>query len=328
MNIVIISDFNIAGQCTALMKAINEHSEHKARCIILNDDHFAYDYDILLSKDTLEEAQYLCNEWANFYHFGSYLFNFPGVDFNKLIDKNCCIKYYGSYLRDNYQRCQEFHFKTGIAAITGTDFTITGRLPNSYYHLGSYFVKYGNMPLAEIPHCEMYYGNETFRVCAGSAGHPNKGYSILQQAIKELQAEGHDIELDLISGISNKEALERKRLAHACFCSLNGGWGISGVESMFLGQPTLTLLDPFVLSLYPDQPSIIVTKDNLKQKIALLEGHPEIWSDKSRQSKNFALNNFQWGIIIPKYLYLIDLIMNRDKYLLGGNAPQFIYKGE
>lgn len=334
MNYLIISDFNIAGQCTALMRAINKYTDDQARCIIAYDDHFAYDRDILLNKETLEEAAYLANEWADFFHFGSYIFNFPGVDFNQLVtNRNSCIKYYGSYLRDNGQKCRDFHQRTGIAAITGTDFTITGLLPESYYHLNSYFVKFGDMELDQIPKCNPYLGSGTFRICAGSAGHPNKGYQVLCDVMNELDKEGYDIDLDFIHGISNEEALERKKKAHACFCSLNGGWGISGVESMFMGQPTLTALDPFILSLFPDQPSIIVNKEILKDQILNLMGEgkegPTIrqveWRGRSVISRNFAIQNFQWKDIVERYMYLFDLIQHKDEYLKGGRIPDKIY---
>lgn len=323
MNILVISDFNIGGQCTALAKAINQHTNHQARCIIAYDDHFAYDRDIILTKDNLSEAADLANSWADFYHFGSYIFNWPGVDFNKLIKKtNCCIKYYGSYLRENPQRCRNFHERSGIAAITGTDFTITGLLPNSYYHLGSYFTEYGNTMIDSIPRCREWWDDGgIFRICAGSAGHPMKGYSILEQSVNELKAQGYNIELDIISGVSNKECLGRKLECHACFCSLSGGWGISGVESMFMGQPTLTLLDPFVLSLYPDQPSVIVDRDNLKEKIVDLMDYRE-WGKRSFQSFEFATGHFMWFDIAQRYIHLIDLIRHRDEYLAGGKKAE------
>lgn len=325
MKILVISDFNIGGQCTALAKAINTYTNHEARCIIANDDSFAYDSDILLSRDGTEEAAKLANEWADFYHFGSYIFNWPGVDFNNLVKKrNCCIKYYGSYLRDNGQRCREFHERTGIAAITGTDFTITGLLGQSFYHLGSYFVKYGKLG-GTIPYCDEYIpGEGPLRICAGSAGHPNKGYGVLVDTINTMIKDGYPVELDMISGVSNSECLERKLRAHATFCSFNGGWGISGIESMFMGHVVLTTLDPFVLSLYPDQPALLVDKHILAAQIEkLIKGN--IWERLSRRSREFAILNFRWELLIAKYMYVIDLIQNYDAYLKGGRLPDAVY---
>jgi hypothetical protein len=327
MNILIISDFNIGGQPTMLMRAINKYTPHKARCIIAYDDSFAYDYDILLSKDTLEEAASLAMSWADFYHFGSYIFNFPGVNFNTLVTpKNSCIKYYGSYLRDNGPKCREFHTKSGIAAITGTDWTITGQLDQSFYHLNSYFTKFGNEDDDNIPWCDRYVPEDgPLRICAGSAGHPNKGYNVLVNVINELVREGHSVELDIITGLSNQECLQRKINSHVTFCSLHGGWGISGVESMFLGHVTLTCLDPFVLSLFPDQPSLLVDKDTLKQQILSLIENPQSWERRSMESRKFACQHFKWELIVAKYMYMIDLIMHHAEYAAGGRLPDCIY---
>ena len=51
MNICIVCDYNIAGQLTRLMRAINKYSPHKARCIILRDDYMSYDRDVILIKE-------------------------------------------------------------------------------------------------------------------------------------------------------------------------------------------------------------------------------------------------------------------------------------
>jgi len=58
MNLAIVSDFNIGGQPTALWRAINKYTDHKARCIIAQDDGFQYDKDIILNTlEAKEEAE-------------------------------------------------------------------------------------------------------------------------------------------------------------------------------------------------------------------------------------------------------------------------------
>ena len=286
MNILIISDYNIAGQPTALMRAINKHTPHSARCIITNDDQFQYDYDILMTQANMQEATDLVHNWAEFYHFGSFIFNWPNVDFNKILGtRNCCIKYYGTFLRQDGARIRDYHRKTGIAAITGNDFTITGLLDGSYYHINSYFTAYSDLPRKEIPFCRPFDG-EVLKICAGSAGNPIKRYDLFVEAVNELNKEGFDVELDLISGVSNKEALERKLDCQATFTSLHGGWGISGVESMFMGHAVLACLDPFVLSMFPDQPALLVnSKEMIKERIKALF-YPGVWTGISKRSRS------------------------------------------
>ncbi|MDD4931649.1 MAG: hypothetical protein PHG66_05920 [Candidatus Colwellbacteria bacterium] len=326
MKILIISDFNIGGQPTMLMRAINKYTEHEARCIIAYDDSFVYDYDILLNKDNLAEAAALANDWADFYHFGSYVFNFPGVDFNKLVRKdNSCIKYYGSYLRDNGERCREYHKQTGIAAITGTDWTITGLLPNSYYHLSSYFTKFGDMAEKDIPICDEYLIDEMpLRIAISSAGHPNKGYQVLVDVINQLRRENYGIELDIITGVSNYECLARKQKCHVTFSSLGGGWGISGIESMYLGHVVLTNLDSFILSLHHDQPALLVDKDTLRDVIVNLALTRGATQRLGKYSREWALKTFSWEAIVEKYMYLLDHIRFQSEYLKGGTMSHLV----
>jgi hypothetical protein len=329
MKIAIISDWNIAGQLTALMRAINKYDTgHEARCIIAHDDDFQYDKDIILSEQTMEEASRIVNE-ADFFFFGRGIFNWNGINFNKLLTPhNCCIKYFGSELRNDPVSKRKYHDSVAIQAITGTDWSITGLLPNSIYHLGSYFTALGDCVLVDdLPQSNVWMGQggAPLKICAGSAGSPMKGYDFLAQTIEELKAEGLKIELQIMAGMSNKQCLESKRQAQITFTSLHGAWGISGIESMLLGHTVLSCLDPWIMTFYPENPTVIICRENLKSKIKELYQNPGMIYSIGQASKRFALANFNTRIILKKYLYLFDLIMHREEYLKGGKNPETIY---
>lgn len=332
MKIAIISDFNIAGQPTALMRAINKYTNHEARCIIAHNDHFQYDEDIVLDKG--EKSLVEATEWVkqcDFFHFGRGIFSWHGMDWNELnllTKENCIIKYYGSELRNNAERILDFHCRTGIAAITGTDWSITGLLPIGFYHLGSYFTKFGDMEVENLPML-LSKDDNTFknRVCAGSAGSPMKGYDYLAHMIKELQVdECRSIDLDVIAGLDNAACLERKRHSNITFTSLHGAWGISGVESMFMGHIVLSCMDSWIMSLYPDTPTIVINKKNLKDKLReICMMHDDDFYELQTVTRDFAVRNFSTKTILKRYLYLFDLVMNRAKYLKGYCNPTEIY---
>lgn len=326
MRIAIISDFNIAGQPTALWRAINKYTKHEARCIIANDDHFHYDADIILnSPEAKAEAAEFCKT-ADFFHFGRAIFNWPGIDFNELLTpSNCCIKYYGSELRNNAEYIRDFHARTDIAAITGTDWSISGLLPGAFYHLGSYFLKYGDMNWYDLPQAITYSRGDVLKICAGSAGSPMKGYDVLEKAVSELKEEGLPVELTILSGMSNEECLKRKIWAHVTFTSLHGAWGISGVESLFLGHAVMSCLDPWFMTFYPNNPTVIINRENLKEKIRWMIENPERTKEIQLLSRAFAVFTFDTKTILKRYLYLIDLIRHRGELLAGGRNPETIY---
>ena len=329
MNIAIISDYNIGGIPVYLMRAINKYTDHKARCIIGHDDSFAYDRDIILGSDQANEEAADWVKRCEFFHFGRGIFNWPGVIWNNKIlnRRNCCVEYYGSELRNSQGAIAEHHKKTGVWGITGTDWTITGLLPGSFYHLGQYLTRFGDMFERDVPlsMASSYMDGEIFRIATSSAGSPLKGYELLWSAIDDLKKEGVRVEAVPLTQMSNMEVLEKKLSCHATFTSIHGGWGMSGAESMFMGHIIFASLDSWTLSLYPDNPVVIVTKDTLKEKIRRMARNPGQVRIQSEETRSFALHNFRTTTILKRYLYLWDVIMNHERILEGGYVPKNIY---
>ena len=129
----------------------------------------------------------------------------------------------------------------------------------------------------------------TFKIATSSAGSPLKGYDVLGVIVNELKEEGLPVEVVSLTEMNNAQVLEKKLDCHATFTSIHGGWGMSGVESMFLGHPILCSLDPWVMSLFPNNPTVVINRANLKQSIkdmvnmprltqAIGEGKQEAWN--------------------------------------------------
>ncbi len=319
--ILIASDFNIAGQFTYLMRAINKYSPYRARCVIWHDDHFQFDKDIILGEtgQVNKEANQLAHE-ADFFIFGRYIFNFPGVNFanDGLISRdNTFVRYHGSFLRENGRELRQYHLDNDVVAVAGCDWTATGRLAGCFYHIGSYFNDYSDMCIRDVSYCPSYKPGETFLINAGSAGHPSKGYDFLQETIKKLQKDGHKIELKLYTNLSHEDFMIEKAKCNATFSGLSAGWGASGIEGMWLGQAVLCGVDPWLMTLYPDAPIIPVDKGNLeKELIMLMEDEGKV-SKLGWEAREWVSRTFSTKRILKQYLYLIDLIRHRDKYMEG-----------
>lgn len=330
MKIAILSDFNIAGQPTHLMRAINKYSPHKARTIIWKDDYMAYDYDVLLSgpdgktrPEAIEEATAIVKE-ADFFHFGRIIFRWPGIEWEKILNpRNCVMKYYGSELRDNGPVIRQWHEATKVKAITSTDWTMSSQLPG-FFHLGSYFTRFGDMDPEEIPWVKQDVEEVVIAMGSGTTG--IKRYDVAMNAIKAIQAEGMKVRPLVIRNEPNRKAVEMKSKAQICFTSLHQGWGVSGIESMWMGQPVLCALDPFILSLYPDQTAVIVDEKTLKARLKTLVLSPGLRDQLAYGGRDFVETHFRTTDILRRYLYIIDLIMKADLYAGGNCAVPRLYQ--
>jgi hypothetical protein len=87
----------------------------------------------------------------------------------------------------------------------------------------------------------------------------------------------------------------------------------------------MSCIDPWIMSLYPFNPTVIIDRENVKEVLKdLCEGWPGRIVN-GYLSRDFAIQNFSTKIILKKHLYLFDLIMNREAYMAGGSRIKIIY---
>jgi len=330
INILLISDYNIGGQYTYLMRAINKYSPHKARAIIWHDDQFSYDHDVLI--DNIENQDFselveLVKE-ADFFVFGRYIFGWSGVDFKEILNpKNCLVRYHGSFLRDAEPgKLSQMHLETGMHAMTALDWSMYAKLAGSFYHIQPFMSGLGDMD--DSPSCiaRDYMEGDTLKIIAGSGGSPNKGYDIMRQVVEDLKGEGYKVELFTYTNLTNEEFIDTKLDCHLCFTSLcGGGWGLSGVESMLIDQPVLCNVTPFLLSIYPDLPCILVDRETLIYEVReILEGNVDL-GDLGDLHYTFARAHFNTKKLLAQFLYIIDTLRGADEYEMGNSLLPTIY---
>lgn len=312
MRILIVSDFNIAGQCTALMRALNKYTNHMARCIICQDDYLSYDRDVLirdgqgaLSQEALTEACALIPK-ADFFHFGRGIFDFPGIDWNQYLSpQNCVIQYYGSELRDNGQAVADFHAKTNFQAITAVDLTMYRLLPASYYHIQPYMLEMDKLPQAN------WEDLNSLRLChaPSSANYRAlKRTDLILETMKGLSDAQPKVESVLIEGVDNKTCLEMKSRCHVHIVSLIPGFGLNTIESAAMGLVPITGFDNFSRLLYPDAPVVGANATNLRAVLQKLIADPARAKVIGMACREWARREFNAPALIKKYWYLYDLI--------------------
>ncbi len=312
MRILVIADFNIAGQLTGLMRALNKYTNHMARCVIFQDDYLAYDKDLLIadqqgnvSKADLEEAAALIKQ-ADFFHCGRQLLDIPGIEWNRYLSpRNTVFQYYGSELRNNGPAVAKFHAQTGFTALTACDYTMYRLLPNSFYHMQPYILDMDDLPIAKMDL------SGKLRVCHAPSGENYRNIKrsdLIMEVMHRLAREDRKIESVEIAGMTNGECLSLKATCHLHIVSLLFTFGLNTIESAAQGLVPITPLDNFTMLLYPDTPVVHATPSTLYDVAGRLLNDPVRMKELGQECRSWARREFDAKTIVQKYWYLYDLI--------------------
>ena len=322
MNIVICSDYDIAGNLTMLARLINEYTIHKARCIIIVGDYLNYDTDIVLVKDAttkiadpkaIKAAQDVVKK-GDFFHIGRQPINFGDVKFENILNsKNCVIQYYGSYLRNNRPQIKNMHEQTGIKGISWVDATMLENAGPMFYHFPDMFDVDKVCPWHEISFSNILDSNTPIKIVHSPTNRAFKKTDLFLSIIDDLQKD-YPIELILLEGLSNKECLVQKQQAHMLFDQISvGRFALSAIESMAMEQIVLCSVSNLVMSCYPDNPVVSVTEKTLKDVIVyFLENRSEILSI-GKKGRMWVRQNCDPIKAVDQYIWLYDYIINGNR---------------
>lgn len=312
LRILLISDFNIAGQYTGLMRAINKYSSHMARCVIFNDDFLSYDKDVLINdgqgnetKTGMREAAKLIRG-ADFFHIGRQLTPVTGIKWEKYISPhNTIFQYHGSHLRQNGKAIAEFHARYGFDAITCIDWTIYRHLKSSFYHMHPCIIELDDLPTRERD----FTGN--IRICHAPSGENYrriKRSDVIIDVMDRMVNENDHVEKVIIENVPNRECLERKSDCHIHIVSLMYAFGLNAIESAAMGVIPITGLDNFTRFIFHDTPVLHATVDSAYDVTKKLLSDKSRMKDLSESCKRWARANFDARVVAKKYTYLYDLI--------------------
>ncbi|MCF7809875.1 glycosyltransferase [bacterium] len=118
-----------------------------------------------------------------------------------------------------------------------------------------------------------------------------KGSDSIEKVVKEIQND-YNIEWMMIENVGHREALEMKAECDIFIDQITdkGGWGYgaSSVESLAMGIPTLTMINPKVAEFLSDNPLIAVTPETLKSELIGLLENRESWRTISNYSREWV----------------------------------------
>lgn len=122
--------------------------------------------------------------------------------------------------------------------------------------------------------------------------HPQfKGSRFLFECVRELKAEGYPVELDVVTGVSNEEAMEIYKGADIVADQFLIGWhGNFAVEGMALGKPVVAFIRK--PDLYLPQgvrcPIVSADPDSLKQTLVSLIENPNRRRELGAQGRRYV----------------------------------------
>ncbi len=320
LNILFISDFEIAGNQTRMMKLINNHTTHKARNVIFNRDYLNYGEDLVLdTEENLKETQELIRQ-ADFFHFSRLIPSIPGIDLCKYLRRNnCMIDYFGGDIKFNKKNVVAYHKRTGVFGLNKYDFEMYKGAEFLMYHIPVMFdvLEYDNYDI------DLGFYQKSEIIIGHSPTNPGrKGTHYILPIIERInQKVQQSIKMNLIMGKSNVEAIKEKAKCDIYIdqvvpesSRIAGCPGQNSYESLALGKVTITSMDNFYLSFFPDVPIFSATIENLEGIILNILNNPSIVKEKMKNTKLW-LKQFSSTAIMRKYLHIYQYIITGNQFV-------------
>ncbi|MBF0524839.1 MAG: tetratricopeptide repeat protein [Deltaproteobacteria bacterium] len=303
MNILIVGDFDVAKGLSSLMRAVNRYTIHRARLITWHHDGLDDPADVLLDDcdGDFEEADRLV-QLADFFHFGRQIFNFPGVDFNVLVQPhNALIQYFGPELVNEGPRIYEYHRKTGLKAVAPWDWPAHSRVPLAYYHVSPLMIMEEDY-LAPAP------VDETWRIRHFPYNRQVDGTDRILSAVDRIKAD-YPVELEILEGAAVLTKIKKTPRAHLVIGSLAAGSPSHQVVSaMARGEVAMTNLSNWFLSLHPASPIINLDTQNLESQLRHLLSDRSPMAGRSQLSQAWIRDHFDARVVVAQYVHLYDAI--------------------
>jgi SAM-dependent methyltransferase len=317
MNILVAnSGSNVCELSTLLMKAINEFSEHKARCVVAFPARMTnelakrttlldYQEDLVLSEldGDLSEVEELI-ERADFFHCcqGPSL---PGTSLTgRLKANNSVIQYIGREVFQNLDFLTEFHTKTGTIPLLSMGSHVAVNLPRRFMYF------YPILNLEEYKRCPRAKPGEEIRLVHSPTSRSLKGTDEFLEIAKPLEKK-FNFKVILIENKSHKKCIEIKQTCHLHFDQMSPwGFGVSGMESMAMGHVVLCSMTYYRLSLQLEVPLVSISAATLPAILKDLLSHPQNINEIGDQAYEWVRKTYDPQKLIKRYCFLYQGIMN------------------
>lgn len=124
--------------------------------------------------------------------------------------------------------------------------------------------------------------------CRGVQARHFKGTDRIIEVVKDLE-KSHPVRLDLVEDLPNDECLRRKSRWDIAVDQVadRGGWGygVNSLESLSMGIPTCTRMNPECQKFFADHPFVNVDEENLKSELIKLVENREYRRSKAKEGR-------------------------------------------
>ncbi len=162
------------------------------------------------------------------------------------------------------------------------------------------------LPGTESPSHEAF-SEQLIRIGHAARVRANKGSDTIIDIVTDMRLRGLPVEMVMIENVSHTDAL---RLKSTCDVFIDqiadaGGWGygMSGIESLAMGLPTLTRMSPEMQEFVPDHPFIDVSADTLEHELTHLVEDESYRATKGREGLEWVERTHDIRAVTDKLLY-------------------------
>jgi hypothetical protein len=134
-------------------------------------------------------------------------------------------------------------------------------------------------------------GRKTVRIAHAPSSTKLKGTDLLISAVEALKKEGFDLELDLLHNLPHALVIERMSRADIVVDQLLiGAYGVTAVEAMLLGKPTICYIREDAAEHYgTDCPLLNSRPDQIKQCLVDVIDRRDDWFEIGAKGREYAL---------------------------------------
>jgi len=139
--------------------------------------------------------------------------------------------------------------------------------------------------------------------CRAPVARHFKGTDRIIAVVQELE-KTHPVKLDLVEGLPNDECLRRKACWDIAIDQIadRGGWGygVNSLETLSMGIPTCTRMNPECDNFFADHPFINVSAENLKFELTKLIENQDYRRRKGREGREYVLRRHSLNSVMDE----------------------------